>query len=149
MDGRKAIVATRFCIRHRGCSRKAETRAAWPNASFTRAGRQARPSPLKKIPSKKAFVKIPHRTLGSNKYRRLSLSSQCLYIALARLHNWLCHGNNGQRFKQRDWQLVLETGMDERAIRKARKELVNEGFIETAQPLKSKPTSYLVRFPIE
>jgi len=70
-------------------------------------------------------------------------------VALARLHSWLCHGANGQTFEQRDWQLVYETGMDERTVRRAKRELERAKYIEISKEAARKPTTYNVLYPME
>ena len=104
---------------------------------------------MRKIPSKKAFVKLPHRLLDSNRYRRLSLAARAMYIALARLHSWHCHAKEGATFEFRDWQMENELAIAHGLIVNARKELVDEGFIEVSRASKRKPTKYLVRYPVE
>lgn len=102
--------------------------------------------PSKRKPKNKAFFKINHNVVDSNKFRNLPLASQCLYYALTRLQNWYCNGTGGT-FEQRDWQLILETGMDARTITRAKKELIEQGFIETTRHGAKGPTVYTVLKP--
>ena len=103
---------------------------------------------VKKRPSNKAFFKTPHNVIDSNRFRSLTFASQSLYNQLSRLGNWYCNGKPGT-FRQTDSQLINETGMDERTIRRSRKELIERGFISTNKPAPRSPTTYTVLHPME
>jgi len=102
----------------------------------------------KKRPSNKAYFKTHHNVLDSNKFRKLPTSAQSLYIQLARLQNWFCNGKPGT-FEQRDWQLILETGLPERTIQRGKKTLIDKGFIEINRQGPKGPTVYTVLTPME
>ncbi len=103
---------------------------------------------MKRRPSNKAYFKTHHNVLDSNKFRELPASSQCLYIQLTRLQNWYCNGKPGT-FEQRDWQLILETGLPERTIQRGKKALADKGFIRTNRQGPKGPTVYTVLTPME
>jgi replication initiation and membrane attachment protein DnaB len=103
---------------------------------------------LKKRPSNKAFFKIHHNVIDSNKFRKMPASAQCLYFHLTRLQNWYCNGKPGT-FEQRDWQLILETGLPERTIQRDKKTLKELGLIKTNRQGTKGPTVYTILTPME
>jgi hypothetical protein len=103
---------------------------------------------VKKRPSNKAYFKTNHNVIDSNAFRNLPPSAQCLYFHLTRLQNWFCNGKPGT-FEQRDWQLIMETGLPERTIQRGKKELTIKGFIETNRQGPKGPTVYTVLKPME
>lgn len=102
----------------------------------------------KKRPTDKAWFKVNHNVLDSNKFRALPISAQSLYMHLTRLQNWYCNGKPGT-FEQRDWQLINETGLPERTIQRDKKELREKGFIKTNRQGPKGPTVYTVLKPTE
>jgi hypothetical protein len=101
----------------------------------------------KKKPSNKAYFKTHHNVVDSNKFRAMAPSSRCLYYELTRLQNWFCNGKPGT-FEQRDWQLIVETGLDERTITRAKKQLSKNGFIKINRQGPKGPTVYTVLTPM-
>jgi DNA-binding transcriptional ArsR family regulator len=71
-----------------------------------------------------------------------------LYFHLTRLQNWYCNGKPGT-FTQRDWQLINETGLEPRTIKRSRKQLKERGLIDTNRQGPKGPTAYTILPPTE
>lgn len=95
---------------------------------------------------KNGFFPLRHEIIDSNRYRRLGLAAQSLYIHLCRIQNWTHKGKRGD-FEVSDWELILASSLGEKTIREARKELVEGGFIEVSKSAPRKPTRYTILAP--
>ena len=77
---------------------------------------------MKKTVDNQFFV--PHNVLEEDKYIKLSLSSQVLYIRLCKLKNRL-----GDKFYRDLDTLSRETGLSRRSVINAKKELIKTQYI--------------------
>ncbi len=92
---------------------------------------------------KNGFFPLRHEIVDSNKYRRLGLAAQALYVHLCRIQNWTHKGKQGD-IEVTDWELLLASSLGEKTIREARKELIEGGFIGTAKQAPRKATRYTI-----
>ena len=80
----------------------------------------------------------------SKQYRDLSLSAKALYIHLFTQHSYLCRGNYTLPVGQSDRQLENLTGMSDRTITKAKRELAGKGWIKVENGTNREASKYWI-----
>lgn len=71
---------------------------------------------------------VPHEAFESRRFRDLKSTSKVLYVCLCKLRNR--YANDEGQFYRSAKDLADDTGMNERTIMRAKKELLAAGFIE-------------------
>jgi len=87
---------------------------------------------------------MPHEVIESEKFKKLRLSSKYLYCYLAKLKNQ--YQDRRGLFWHKMIQITVETGMNLKTVKRAKKELLENGFIEVKRSRYCEKYKTLVDF---